>query len=325
MNVPVSVVARPGPPNDPIGLQRCHPPLRHPTASWNGSSAPRPLCARSDWASGPHGGIHLQMVPLSLGESTPDAVRLVHIDRVLTAGHHRGAVQADGLRVRFAAGSGRTAFAFGVEEEGTGHSATCGIELPVPAVGVRSRKSSRVCHLFHSSGHRTRQGAAGSAHDAHLQRHAGASPDVVVLLTEMVRSGPPPLLERSAAQTLESCDPRYKTKIKSIFRASPWDPPQFTASPADARLNRSVLRFHRVPATTFRTRSPAPDRNATGGRSGCVVPSVQGGDSRRHRRLFRATDGARSGVPCEAQFRIPGARAPRPAESPLEHSESRLQ
>lgn len=84
--------------------------------------------------------------PLAFRETTPDSVRLVHLQGVRSAGGQRWALEAHGFRPGLAPGSGGPAFPLGMEEVRTRHPSAGGIELPVPQVRVRSGKSSGVGH-----------------------------------------------------------------------------------------------------------------------------------------------------------------------------------
>ena len=90
-------------------------------------------------------GEHLR--PLTLRETTPDPVRLVHLERVCPAGRHRGALETDGLGLGLAPRSCRTAFALRMEEERTRHAAACGVQLPIPEIRIRAGKAPGVRHV----------------------------------------------------------------------------------------------------------------------------------------------------------------------------------
>lgn len=87
-----------------------------------------------------------QLLPLVLGKPAPDAVGLVDLQSVAPALQKRGAPRANRLGFRFPSCSGRSAFAFGVEEIRAGHASACGMELPIPQVGIRSRKTPGIGH-----------------------------------------------------------------------------------------------------------------------------------------------------------------------------------
>lgn len=86
------------------------------------------------------------LLPLVLAQAAPDAVRLVDLQRVLAAFQQGGTTRADRLGLRLAAGPCRASFAFRMEEVRAGHAPTCGVELPVPQVGIRSRKTPGIGH-----------------------------------------------------------------------------------------------------------------------------------------------------------------------------------
>src|SRR5690349_19044793 len=65
-----------------------------------------------------------QLRALTLGQSSPDAVRLVHPQGVVSASRHGRALKTNRLRLRFPASPGRPAFALRVEEERAGHATT---------------------------------------------------------------------------------------------------------------------------------------------------------------------------------------------------------
>lgn len=88
------------------------------------------------------------LLSLVLAQPAPNPVRLMDLKRVLAAFQQGGAARADRLRLRLTAGSRRTALAFRMEEVGAGHAPTCGVELPVPQVGIRSRKTPGIGHRF---------------------------------------------------------------------------------------------------------------------------------------------------------------------------------
>ena len=83
---------------------------------------------------------------LAFGQTTPDPVRLVHLQGVSSAGHHRRAIQADGLRGGLPPKARRPPFTLGMEEVRTGHSPARGVELPVPFVGIRPGKAPGIGH-----------------------------------------------------------------------------------------------------------------------------------------------------------------------------------
>ena len=87
-----------------------------------------------------------QLLSFTLGQSAPDAVRLVHLEGVGAAGGQRRAFQAHGLRRLFPTGPGRPAFAFGMEEERACHPAAGGMQLPVPHIGIRPGKTPGIGH-----------------------------------------------------------------------------------------------------------------------------------------------------------------------------------
>lgn len=86
------------------------------------------------------------LLTLRLGEPAPDAVGLMHLQRVPTALEERRASRTDGLRLRLAPCARRAAFALRVEEVCAGHAAACRVKLPIPQVGIRSRKTSGIGH-----------------------------------------------------------------------------------------------------------------------------------------------------------------------------------
>lgn len=86
------------------------------------------------------------LLPLALGQTAPDSVRLMDLQGVPTALEQRRAPRTDRLRLRLAPGPRRSSFTFGVEEVRAGHAATRGVQLPVPHVGVGPRKAPGVSH-----------------------------------------------------------------------------------------------------------------------------------------------------------------------------------
>jgi hypothetical protein len=155
----------------------------------------------------------LQMVPFAFRKTTPDSVRLVNFQRVLTAREQRGALHAHGLRVGLSSSSRRSALSFRMEKVGTRHSAASGYELPIPSVSVRAGKSASVCHSVRSSGHPMNQGALERTDLARLQWHAGSSrrhcatdrKSMVTPITGSDGTSPRPTL-RSVRPTLQDQD-----------------------------------------------------------------------------------------------------------------------
>lgn len=93
----------------------------------------------------PGHGEHLRA--LALREAAPDSVRLMHLERVRSAGGHGGALETHCFGLGFAPRAGRSAFAFGVEEERTRHAAARGMQLPIPEISIRAGKAPRVRHV----------------------------------------------------------------------------------------------------------------------------------------------------------------------------------
>lgn len=83
----------------------------------------------------------------SLGEPTPNPVRLVHLQSVSATRDHGRALKTHGLRLCLTAGPGGTSFPFRVEEEGAGHAAARGVQLPVPQISVRAGKAPGIGHF----------------------------------------------------------------------------------------------------------------------------------------------------------------------------------
>ncbi len=107
------------------------------------SSGRRPADVAGSMSAGQ--GEHLG--PLALGQPTPDSVRFMHPQRVVPAGRHGRALQADGLGLGLAASPGRPALTLRVKEERAGHAATCRVQLPIPKVRIRSGKAPGVRHV----------------------------------------------------------------------------------------------------------------------------------------------------------------------------------
>ena len=84
---------------------------------------------------------------LSFGESAPDSVGLMHLQRVRPASGHGRALEAHRLGLRLAPRACRTAFALRMEEERTRHPATGSVQLPVPKISVRAGKAPGVRHV----------------------------------------------------------------------------------------------------------------------------------------------------------------------------------
>lgn len=110
-------------------------------------NGPHPGRRRAVRCPSGNGGEHL--LTLALAESPPDAVGLVNLQGMPPARDQRGTTRADRLGLGLAAGAGRAAFTLGMEEVGAGHTATCRLQLPVPQIGVGTRKASRVGHVVH--------------------------------------------------------------------------------------------------------------------------------------------------------------------------------
>lgn len=102
------------------------------------------LTALLSGASGGRGGD--QLLPLVLGKPAPDSIGLMHLKRMAPTFQKSGATRTDRFGLGLATGPGRSAFAFRVEEIRAGHAPACGVELPVPHVGVRSRKTPGIGH-----------------------------------------------------------------------------------------------------------------------------------------------------------------------------------
>lgn len=103
---------------------------------------PHVRCARAFGS----GGCGEDLLPFTLGEASPDPVRLVYLQRVPAAFQQSRAPRADRLRLRLAPRARRAAFALRVEEIGTGHATACRVKLPVPHIRVGPRKAPGVCH-----------------------------------------------------------------------------------------------------------------------------------------------------------------------------------
>ncbi len=88
-----------------------------------------------------------QLRTFAFGQSTPDAVRLMDLKGMGPAGGQGGTVQADGLGLSLATRAGRPSLTLGVEEKGTRHSATGGMQLPIPQIGVRAGQAPGVSHI----------------------------------------------------------------------------------------------------------------------------------------------------------------------------------
>lgn len=111
--------------------------------SWGG---PHALGSRR--ASGSvRAGQREHLCSLAFGQATPDAIGLVHPQRVVAAGRHGRTLETDGLGLCLAAGPGGPSFALGMKEERTGHTATGRVQLPVPEIRVRSGKAPGVRHV----------------------------------------------------------------------------------------------------------------------------------------------------------------------------------
>lgn len=177
--------------------------------------------------------VQLNVVPFALGHATPNAVRLVHRQGVLAAGHQRRALQADRLGVGFTSGPCGPTLPLRVKEIRTGHAATRGMQLPVPNIRIRPRKASSICQLNHSLGRRVDRVAQWSRQARFPGGTLVQGPDVVVLNSwrsapghrrNRLSSGPLDLensdLQHLARKTLEFFPPSIKTKIKLVFAYS---------------------------------------------------------------------------------------------------------
>ncbi len=95
-----------------------------------------------------------QLLTLTLGQASPDAIWLMDFQRMSAAGEHRRAVVADRFGARLAPGAGWPPLAFRMEEIGTRHAAAGRMQLPVPHVGIRPGKTPGIghgdAHLRHS-------------------------------------------------------------------------------------------------------------------------------------------------------------------------------
>ena len=83
----------------------------------------------------------------TLGQSAPYSVRFMHLQGVRATGGQGRAFETHGLCLRLSAGSCRSPFAFRMEEERTGHSPACRMQLPVPKISIRAGKAPRVGHV----------------------------------------------------------------------------------------------------------------------------------------------------------------------------------
>ncbi len=118
---------------------------RRPTAA---QTTVRANCARpTDRSVSVRGRKREHLRPFALGEAAPNAVGLVDLQRVSSAGCHRRTFKADSLGLRFPSGPGGSAFPLRMEKERTGHPATGCVQLPVPKVGVRAGKAPGVRHI----------------------------------------------------------------------------------------------------------------------------------------------------------------------------------
>lgn len=86
------------------------------------------------------------LLPLALGQASPDSVRFVDLQGMSPAFEQSGASRADGLGLRFTPRPCRSPLTLRVEEIRTGHPATGGVQLPVPHVRIGPRKSPGVSH-----------------------------------------------------------------------------------------------------------------------------------------------------------------------------------
>ncbi len=83
----------------------------------------------------------------ALGEPTPDAIGLVHLQGVGATSDHCRALETHRLRLCLAPSSGWSAFAFRMEEERAGHPAARRVQLPVPQIGIRAGKAPGIRHF----------------------------------------------------------------------------------------------------------------------------------------------------------------------------------
>ncbi len=84
---------------------------------------------------------------LTLRESTPDAVRLVDLQRVRAARHHGRTLETHRFCLRLASGSRGSALSFRMEEEGTRHSPARRVQLPVPQISIWAGKAPCIRHF----------------------------------------------------------------------------------------------------------------------------------------------------------------------------------
>lgn len=101
--------------------------------------------AQRPGSAGLHRGSQ-QLLTLALGQTAPDAVRLVNLERMSPARHHGGAGLAHGLRRVLTPHPRRSALTFGVEEVGARHAAAGGVQLPIPHVSVGAWKAPGIGH-----------------------------------------------------------------------------------------------------------------------------------------------------------------------------------
>ena len=94
-----------------------------------------------------HPGQRQHLRSFALGQAAPDSVRFVHLQCVCPTGRHGRTLETHGLRLGLPAGSGRSPFAFRMEEERTGHSPAGRMQLPIPKISIRAGKAPRVGHV----------------------------------------------------------------------------------------------------------------------------------------------------------------------------------
>lgn len=137
-----------------VHSRQMHPPGVSPADRRLGPARRATVPASLRWRRPPSGllgsmrrrhGQHLR--PLALRKAAPDAVGLVHLQRVRPAGGHRRTFEAHSFGLRLAAGSRRPAFALRMEEERTRHSPAGCVQLPIPEISIRAGKAPGVRHV----------------------------------------------------------------------------------------------------------------------------------------------------------------------------------
>ena len=120
------------------------PPSGRQSRPRSGGDSPRTITVSSESVRSSQ---REHLGPLTLGQATPDPIRLVHLQRMRAARGHGRTLETDRFRLRLTPGPRRAPLALGMEEERARHPATGCVQLPVPKISIRAGKAPGVRHV----------------------------------------------------------------------------------------------------------------------------------------------------------------------------------